>query len=67
MYHDIDDELPYGKERIIIFDNGNFKLKDVFENMSISPERKLLIRNEDTLYGIITLSDIFNIINLKDN
>ena len=58
LYEDIDDELPYGKKRIKeLTDDTN--LKKVFEEMSTSPERKLIIKNDDTKIGIIALYDIF--------
>ena len=58
LYEDIDDELPYGKRRIKeLTDDTN--LKKVFEEMSTSPERKLIIKNDDTKIGIIALYDIF--------
>ena len=57
LYEDVDDEIPYGKKRIVEL-NDNTNLKIVFENMSISPERKLIIRN-DTNIGVVALYDIF--------
>ena len=58
LYEDIDDELPYGKKRIKeLTDDTN--LKKVFEEMSTSPERKLIIKNDDSKIGIIALYDIF--------
>ena len=58
LYEDIDDELPYGKRRIKEL-NDDTNLKKVFEEMSTSPERKLIIKNEDSKIGIIALYDIF--------
>ena len=42
-------------------------LKEIFEKMAISPERKIILNycNNQELEGIITLSDIFNILNLE--
>jgi len=57
LYEDIDNEKPYGKQRIFELDN-KLDLKEVFENMSIAPERKLIIKNGDKI-GIIALYDIF--------
>ena len=58
LYEDIDDELPYGIKRIKeLTDDTN--LKKVFEEMSTSPERKLIIKNDDSKIGIIALYDIF--------
>ena len=58
LYEDVDNELPYGKKRIFELDD-QLDLKEVFEKMSISPERKLIIKN-GTKFGIIALYDIFN-------
>jgi predicted transcriptional regulator len=58
LYEDIDDELPYGKRRIKEL-NDDTNLKKVFEEMSTSPERKLIIKNDDSKIGIIALYDIF--------
>ena len=58
LYEGVDDEIPYGKKRIVEL-NDNTNLKVVFENMSISPERKLIIRNDDTNIGVVALYDIF--------
>ena len=57
LYEDIDNEKPYGKQRIFELDN-KLDLKEVFEKMSIAPERKLIIKNGDKI-GIIALYDIF--------
>ena len=57
LYEDIDNEKPYGKQRIFELDN-KLDLKEVFENMSIAPERKLIIKNGDKI-GIIALYYIF--------
>ena len=58
LYEDIDDEIPYGIKRIKeLTDDTN--LKKVFEEMSTSPERKLIIKNDDSKIGIIALYDIF--------
>ena len=58
LYEDIDDELPYGKRRIKEL-NDDTNVKKVFEEMSTSPERKLIIKNDDSKIGIIALYDIF--------
>ena len=58
LYEDIDDELPYGKRRIKEL-NDDTNIKKVFEEMSTSPERKLIIKNDDSKIGIIALYDIF--------
>jgi hypothetical protein len=56
-------ELPYGKERILITDKSDFDFKELLEMMTVSPERKIIIDSE-TAKEIITISDIFNILNL---
>ena len=60
LYEDIDNEMPYGKRRINEL-NDDTNLKNVFELMNISPERKLIVKynNDDTKFGIIALYDIF--------
>ena len=60
LYEDIDNEMPYGKRRINEL-NDDTNLKNVFELMNISPERKLIVKynNDDTKIGIIALYDIF--------
>jgi predicted transcriptional regulator len=58
LYEDVDNEMPYGKRRIKEL-NDNTSLKSVFEEMSTSPERKLIIKNSDSKIGIIALYDIF--------
>ena len=58
LYEDIDNEIPYGKRRIKeLKDETN--LKNVFEEMSTSPERKLIIKYDDSKIGIVALYDIF--------
>ena len=54
----MDDEIPYGKKRIAEL-NDDTNLKKVFEEMSISPERKLVIKNDNKNIGIVALYDIF--------
>ena len=58
LYEGVDNESPYGKTRIIE-SKYDRKLKEVFEDMSISPERKLIIKNENNNIGVIALYDIF--------
>ena len=59
LYEGVDDELPYGKKRIVEL-NDDTNLKKVFEEMSISPERKLIIKNDNKKnIGIVALYDIF--------
>ena len=60
LYEDIETEMPYGKRRINEL-NDDTNLKNVFELMNISPERKLIVKynNDDSKIGIIALYDIF--------
>ena len=58
LYEGVDNEIPYGKKRIEELRDNTF-LKEVFEKMSISPERKLIIKNDDKTIGIVALYDIF--------
>jgi predicted transcriptional regulator len=64
LYHDVDDEYPLGKERIVICENSDFDLKETLELMAMSPERKIIIAPDNRPIGIITMSDIFKIINI---
>ena len=58
LYEGVDDERPYGNRRIMeLKDDTN--LKEVFEKMSISPERKLIITNDNNNIGVVALYDIF--------
>jgi predicted transcriptional regulator len=57
LYEGVDSEKPYGKKRITQLEETT-DLKKVFEEMSICPERKLVVKYEDHI-GIITLSNIF--------
>ena len=57
LYEDVDKEMPYGKTRIVEVEESS-DLKNVFEQMSISPERKLIIRKNSNI-GVVALYDIF--------
>ena len=57
LYEDVDIEIPYGKTRIVEVEESS-DLKHVFEQMSISPERKLIIRKNSKI-GVVALYDIF--------
>jgi hypothetical protein len=67
LYSDIDDELPFGKERLVLSQLNELNIKELFEKMSLSPERKIIFHNGENIHGILTLSDLFNIINLHIN
>ena len=62
LYENVDDEKPLGNKRIIEV-NYEMNLKNIFENMSICPERKLIVKDGNKI-GLITLSNCFN--NLLD-
>jgi hypothetical protein len=64
MYSGIEVEQPYGKERIIVCDNSNYDLKETLEMMTISPERKIMLKTSDKTCEVITVSNIFNLLNL---
>ena len=67
LYEGIDEEKPLGKERISIIDleKSDYDLKTIFEMMSVSPERKIIVKDKTDL-GLITLSSIFkSVINYK--
>ena len=68
LYEGVSDEIPLGKDRIFYCNNLNFSIKELFENMSISPERKIFAIDEnDEFIGIITLSDLFKILIIETN
>ena len=58
LYEGIDDEKPFGKKRIVELEEDT-DLKKVFENLSISPERKLIVKNNNNTIGVVALYDIF--------
>lgn len=66
LYKDIDLTLPLGKERVVICQLGEENLKDIFEKMAISPEKKLVIKNGEHYCGIISISDIFNLLSIEE-
>ena len=57
LYEDIDTQKPYGIRRIVEL-NDDTDLKEVFEKMNISPERKIITKSGAKI-GIIALYDIF--------
>ena len=58
LYENVDVEKPLGNKRIIEV-NYDMNLKNIFENMSICPERKLIVKDGNKI-GLITLSNCFN-------
>ena len=65
LYKEIDDTLPLGKERVIISQLQIENLKDIFEKMVISPEKKIVIKNDQEFCAIISISDIFNLLSFN--
>ena len=62
LYEGVDDEKPYGKKRIIELTSDDIDLKQVFEKLSVSPERKMIVKNanyNNAKVGVIALYDIF--------
>ena len=64
MYEGIDDNKPYGKERIIYLEfNDNskkLKIKELLENINAAPEKKIVLRDEGNKLYIISLNSIFD-------
>ena len=68
LYEGIDDEKPLGKERIkyINIKKEKYTMKQIFELLNASPEKKIIVNTGDDL-SLITLSNIFRcILNLKE-
>lgn len=68
IYDGVDDEMPLGKDRLVVMDVDGTNLKTALEMMILSPERKIIFMNKQfkTPIGIMTLSDIFKLININD-
>jgi hypothetical protein len=66
MYKNIDEVLPLGKERIIFIEIGEDNLKDVFEKMAVSPEKKIVVKSGDNYLAIISISDLFNLLSSEN-
>jgi len=66
MYKGIDETVPLGKERIIFVQIGEDNLKDVFEKMAVSPEKKIVVKNGENYLTIITISDLFNLLSSEN-
>ena len=68
LYEGIDDEKPLGKERIkyINIKKEKYTMKQIFELLNASPEKKIIINTGDD-YSLITLSNIFkSVINIQE-
>ena len=68
MYEGIDDNKPYGKERIIYLeyndDSKKLKVKELLEKINAAPEKKIVLSDKEgnnKLY-IISLSSIFDVL-----
>ena len=66
MYEGIDDNKPYGKERIIYYEYNDeskkLRIKELLEKINAAPEKKIVLRDlseENKLY-IISLNSIFD-------
>ncbi len=68
LYEGIDVQSPYGIERLLVLYIEDSNLKTTLEMMSASPERKIIFKSKhsNTPIGILTISDIFKIINMND-
>ena len=68
MYDEIDDEKPYGKQRLILMElneeTKQIKIKEIFEKINISPEKKIIVldKNNGNKIYIISLKSIFETI-----
>ena len=68
LYEGIDNEKPLGKERIKYIDikKEKYTMKQIFELLNASPEKKIIINTGDD-YSLITLSNIFkSVINIQE-
>jgi len=68
LYEGIDDEKPLGKERIkyINIKKEKYTMKQIFELLNASPEKKIIVNTGDDL-SLITLSNIFkSVLNIKE-
>ena len=68
MYEGIDDNKPYGKERIIYLeyneDSKKLKIKELLEKINAAPEKKIVLNDKEgnnKLY-IISLNSIFDVL-----
>ena len=68
MYEGIDDEKPYGKQRLILLELNDetkqIKIKEIFEKINISPEKKIIVfdKNNGNKVYLISLKSIFDTI-----
>ena len=68
MYEGIDDDKPYGKERIIFFEyndeNKKLKIKQLLEKINGAPEKKIVMidKEDGNKLEIISLKNIFDVL-----
>ena len=68
MYEGIDDNKPYGKERIIFFEyndeNKKLKIKQLLEKINGAPEKKIVMidKEDGNKLEIISLKNIFDVL-----
>lgn len=68
MYEGIDDEKPYGKERIIFFEyndeNKKLRIKQLLEKINGAPEKKIVMIDKEggNKLEIISLKNIFDVL-----
>ena len=68
MYEGIDDDKPYGKERIIFLEYNKKKkklrIKELLEKINGAPEKKIILKDEEggNKLEIISLKNIFDVL-----
>ena len=68
MYEGIDDDKPYGKERIIFFEyndeNKKLRIKQLLEKINGAPEKKIVMIDKEggNKLEIISLKNIFDVL-----
>jgi len=68
MYEGIDDDKPYGKERIIFLEyndeNKKLRIKELLEKINGAPEKKILLKDKENgnKLEIISLKNIFDVL-----
>ena len=68
MYEGIDDDKPYGKERIIFLEyndeNKKLRIKELLEKINGAPEKKIILKDEEggNKLEIISLKNIFDVL-----
>ena len=68
MYKEIDENKPYGKQRIIYLEyneeSKKLKIKHLLEDINSAPEKKIVLRDteEGNKLYIISLNSIFDVL-----